>query len=243
MSWIPSFGWYASAQLALPTFRTINPLIGRDFDEIMEIIWGPEVGKACADIFRQARWRRERDTFRRRSTTRFDMEEQQAFEWETQRVRLPSGELGVVCYFKEVTQLTRAQAAARASEAHPSSRRKRRAWESGNGMCVRGRSGAQVFRIYGVPPTADGMVSYQMWAERVLAEDLPDQERLLRARLEQGGVCESFAFGVEMARFATFERWTPPRVGADRATEWVLGSNLDITELKFAEQHPGATGR
>ena len=27
---------------AMPIFTSVNPLLGRDFDEVMEIIWGPE---------------------------------------------------------------------------------------------------------------------------------------------------------------------------------------------------------
>lgn len=37
---------------ALPVFASVEPLIGRDFDEVMQIIWGPEVGPQCANIFR-----------------------------------------------------------------------------------------------------------------------------------------------------------------------------------------------
>ena len=39
---------------------------------------------------------------------------------------------------------------------------------------------AQMFEIYGLPPTAEGRVEYQDWRARVVPEDLAHQEELLQ---------------------------------------------------------------
>ncbi len=40
----------------------------------------------------------------------------------------------------------------------------------------------QMFRIYGIAPTAGGMVRYETWSTAVLNEDLPSQESCCRQR-------------------------------------------------------------
>ncbi|MES2920571.1 MAG: ATP-binding protein [Verrucomicrobiota bacterium] len=89
--------------LAQPVFKHVNPLIGRDFCEVMNILWGPEVGGQCVDIFRHTLKTGERYISPSFSHRRQDIGVEQAFEWETQRVTLPDGQHGVVCYFNDVT--------------------------------------------------------------------------------------------------------------------------------------------
>jgi len=97
--------------VALPAFVSVNPLIGRNFDEVMEILWGPERGGEFARIFRRTLMTGERCISPRFSAQRHDIGEEQAFEWETQRVTLPDGRHGVVCYFSDVTERHRIETA------------------------------------------------------------------------------------------------------------------------------------
>jgi PAS domain S-box-containing protein len=101
--------------LARPTFKNIEPLIGRDFGEVMEILWGPLATDLCA-IFRHTLTTGERYASPRFTELRADLGEEAAYEWETQRVTLPDGQFGVVCYFNEVTEYTRGERALRESE-------------------------------------------------------------------------------------------------------------------------------
>ncbi|MBC7671303.1 MAG: PAS domain-containing protein, partial [Polaromonas sp.] len=100
---------------SLPFFASAQPLIGRDFDEALGIVWGPEMGPQIASIFRHTMATGERYVSPRFSEQRHDIGVVQAFEWETQRVTLPDGQLGVVCYFKDVTERERSEAARRES--------------------------------------------------------------------------------------------------------------------------------
>jgi len=92
------------------------PIIGRDFTEVMHIIWGPELGSELADIFRHTLKTGERYISPRFTAQRHDLGREQSYEWETQRVTLPNGRHGVVCYFTDATERQRAEDALRSSE-------------------------------------------------------------------------------------------------------------------------------
>ncbi len=100
-----------------PYFAAVQPLIGHDFDEALEIVWGPEIGPQIATRFRHTLATGERYVSPRFSEQRHDIGVQQAFQWETQRITLSDGQPGVVCYFQEITARERAEAALRESEA------------------------------------------------------------------------------------------------------------------------------
>ena len=101
---------------AMPTFETVRPLIGRDFNEVLEILWGPEIGRQCATIFRHTLETGERYESPAFVEQRHDLGKEQAYEWETQRVTLPDGQHGVVCYFHDITARVGMEQALRASE-------------------------------------------------------------------------------------------------------------------------------
>ncbi len=96
---------------ALPAFGSIDPLLGRDFAEVMEFLWGPEVGGECTRIFRHTLETGESYFSPPFKNQRFDVELEQAVDWETRRMTMPDGRYGVVCYFTDVTARRRAEAA------------------------------------------------------------------------------------------------------------------------------------
>ena len=102
--------------LARPTFAAAEPVIGRDFAEVMCILWGPVVGKQLADIFRHTLATGERYISPRFTGQRHDLGEEKSYDWETQRITLPNGQSGVVCYFTDVTEQWLLEEALRASE-------------------------------------------------------------------------------------------------------------------------------
>ncbi len=96
---------------AVPAFENVASPIGRDFSEVMHILWGPEVGGEIVKIFRHTLATGERYISPRFSEIRQDLGEEKSYEWETQRVTLPDGQHGVVCYFNDITeQMREAQA-------------------------------------------------------------------------------------------------------------------------------------
>ncbi len=94
---------------ALTVFAPVHPLIGRDFREVLEILWGEKTGSEVASIFHHTLTTGERYLSTQFSATREDLGLEQAYEWETQRIMLPDGQHGVVCYFTDVTERRRAE--------------------------------------------------------------------------------------------------------------------------------------
>jgi len=96
---------------------------------------------------------------------------------------------------------------------------------------------AQMFLLYGISPTADGFVQYTDWSGAVLAEDLPENERILQETMRCGGqsrrefrICRRHDGAVRH-----IEAVETVRANAQGETEWVVGTNLDVTERKTAE--------
>ncbi len=103
--------------LALPVLATVQPLIGRDFNEVLSTIWGGELGQQLGDIFRHTLKTGERYISPPFAEQRQDLNTVKAYDWETQRVTLPDGRHGVVCYFSDVTERKRAEKELHDSEA------------------------------------------------------------------------------------------------------------------------------
>ncbi len=94
---------------AMPLFGAILPLIGRDFSEIHHLLWPRRVSDEIVARFRHTlktgeSYQSSEFTGRRRDTGATEV-----YEWQIQRVTLPAGELGVVCFFLDITERKRAE--------------------------------------------------------------------------------------------------------------------------------------
>jgi PAS domain S-box-containing protein len=96
---------------------------------------------------------------------------------------------------------------------------------------------AQMFKIYGVAPTDDLSVDYSVWRNAVLPEEVRVQEAMLQATVHSGG--SGFrSFRIRRANDGNYrhiEAVETVRRNNNGQVEWVLGTNLDITERKHAE--------
>jgi PAS domain S-box-containing protein len=104
--------------LALPVFKAVHSFVGRDFSEILHIVWGQDVGDQIVNIFRHTLETGERYISPPFCELRADLGVIQAYEWETQRVILADGKHGVVCYFTDVTERKLAENEVVEREAH-----------------------------------------------------------------------------------------------------------------------------
>lgn len=98
-------------------FANVRPLIGRDFAEVMHILW-PE-GFATEAIMRFRHTLKTGEPYVAAPLTeqRADVGEVESYDWKIERVMLPDGQWGVVCYYYDVTEQKRAEDALRTSEA------------------------------------------------------------------------------------------------------------------------------
>lgn len=98
---------------ALPIFANIHPLIGRSLIEILFIMWPKRIATPMAARFRhtlQTGDPYESPPFNER---RKDNKVREDYEWQLQRIVLPNGEHGVVCFFNNITERIKAESAQR----------------------------------------------------------------------------------------------------------------------------------
>ena len=96
---------------------------------------------------------------------------------------------------------------------------------------------AQLFRIYGIEPTPDGMVDYSDWSGAVLPEDLAENEKILQETVRQAGRSVR-RFRIRRRSDGAcrhIESVETARTNAQGQTEWIVGTNLDVTERMEAE--------
>lgn len=103
-------------RLAAPVFKSVQPLLGRDFADIMTQVWGSEIGANVVKVFRHTLETGEKYVSPSFSEQRHDLGVQQAYEWETQRIALNNGRYCVVCYFHDVTSRLDTEKALRESD-------------------------------------------------------------------------------------------------------------------------------
>jgi PAS domain S-box-containing protein len=98
---------------ARPVFSGIHPLIGRDFSEIIHTLWPRRVADQIMLRFRRTLKTGVPYQSPEFSERRRDIGVQEIYEWQIQRVTLPAGEHGVVCFFSNITKRKQAEGAQR----------------------------------------------------------------------------------------------------------------------------------
>ena len=97
---------------------------------------------------------------------------------------------------------------------------------------------AQMFRIYGITPTEDGLVSYDIWAGAVLPQERARQAELLRKHAREGGVNHR-EFRIrrkDNGECRDIQAVETLGANAPGHSEWLVGTNLDVTDRKRAGQ-------
>lgn len=109
---------------ALPVFKNIQPLIGRSLSEIMHALWPRRVADQILERFRHTLETGAAFHAPEFSERRHDTGEKEIYEWQIQRVTLPAGEHGVVCFSDNITERKRAEEAQRRLDVMTASNRK-----------------------------------------------------------------------------------------------------------------------
>lgn len=94
---------------ALPAFKNVRRLIGRDFAEVLHVIWSKRVADQIVKHFQHTLKTGEPYQSPEFVERRKDTRVKEAYEWQIQRVILPSGEHRVVCFFNDITERKRAE--------------------------------------------------------------------------------------------------------------------------------------
>jgi len=91
-------------------FENVHPLLGRDFDEVLRVVWPEPFVSEALGRFRHTLATGEPYVAKRTIEQRADLEVVEAYDWRIERVELPDGRLGVVCYFYDLSERQRWEA-------------------------------------------------------------------------------------------------------------------------------------
>jgi len=101
---------------ALPVFGNIPDLIGRDFDEVIHILWSKAYADEIVERFRQTLETGEPYIVPERIEKHRDRGVTEFYESQINRIPLPEGGYGVVCYFRDISAQVLARVAIAESE-------------------------------------------------------------------------------------------------------------------------------
>ncbi len=94
-------------EMARPVFENIPQLIGRDFNEVIHILWPGEFADEILRIFRRTLETGEPYEALERHEQRLDSGAVESYEWRLNRLLLPDGRPGVICYFRDISERKR----------------------------------------------------------------------------------------------------------------------------------------
>ncbi|HEX3598304.1 MAG TPA: PAS domain S-box protein, partial [Polyangiaceae bacterium] len=101
---------------ALPAFRQIPELVGRSFEEVMQLLWSKSDADDIVRVFRKTLATGGSYVTSQSVERASEPGVLEYFDWRIDRIPLPDGRFGVVCYFRDVSESKRAEAALKASE-------------------------------------------------------------------------------------------------------------------------------
>jgi PAS domain S-box-containing protein len=101
---------------ALRVFGEIPNLIGRDFGEVIHVLWDKEFADEVVAIFKNTLRTGKPYQTPERVEHRIDRDATEYYEWRVDRIPLPEGGFGVVCYFRDISEQVRARVAISESE-------------------------------------------------------------------------------------------------------------------------------
>lgn len=90
-------------------FANVRPLIGRDLDEVLRLIWPEPFASEAIERFRHTLATGEPYHAARTVEQRADTGVTEAYDWKTERITLPDGRPGVVCHFYDLSEQQRHQ--------------------------------------------------------------------------------------------------------------------------------------
>ncbi len=98
--------------IALAVFGSIpGGVIGRDFGDVMHILWDKDYASEIVGAFRHTLSTGEPYVAPERAKVRQDRGVTELYEWRIDRITIPDGSFGIVCYIRDVSEQQKAAAA------------------------------------------------------------------------------------------------------------------------------------
>jgi PAS domain S-box-containing protein len=173
--------------VALPVFGDIpGGVIGRDFDEVIHILWNKDFADELVRIFQHTLATGEPYVSAERGEQRLDRGVTEYYEWRLDRLVLPDGRFGLVCYFRDISERKIAAAAKAYLAAIVDSAEDAIISKDLNGVIQSANASAE--RIFGY--TADELVGRPV--RLLIPPDRQSEEDDILRRLRKGERVEHF---------------------------------------------------
>ena len=221
---------------ARQVFGDIPDLVGRDFDQVIHMLWPAEVADDIVARFRVTLATGVPYSVQEYVEERLDRRAREHYEWQINRIPLPDGGYGVVCYFRDISLRVRARLALAEAEQR-----------------FRFMAESMPQKIFTAKPDGDfdyvnpqwteltGLTCEHIcaggWPQFVHAEDLDENLASWRRAVESG---EPFLVEHRFRRADGQYRWHITRAlprwdGAGNVLAWV-GSSTDVHELQEIQE-------
>jgi PAS domain S-box-containing protein len=97
-------------------FKEVRPLLGRDFAEVVHLLWPEPAAAEILGHFRNTLESGEPYHSKDFAVRRQDIDSVQRYEWEISRITMPDGQYGVICYYYDSTKLCEVEEALKAAD-------------------------------------------------------------------------------------------------------------------------------
>ena len=227
---------------ALPPFGNIPDLIGRNFGEVMHLIWPIDKANEVIEIYKHTLETGESSVVKEMIEQRVDNKEIGYYAWEIHRIPLSNGKKGVVCYFQDISERVLAQQKIKDSEW-----RLRYATESAKLTFVEidlatgvAYTPENFVNVMGYAPPIEQETNGSIGAQALLEHVVPDDRLTVQTALKQ------FFDGQPVGKIDYrilgddhIERWIESKWSIELSRDGKpiksFATNLDITERKSTE--------
>jgi PAS domain S-box-containing protein len=231
--------------LARPVFGGIPGLIGRDFNEVIRLLWPEQFADEIVRIFRHTLETGEPFESPESGEQRLDRDAREAYEWRLNRLPLPDGRFGVVCYFREISERKRIR-----EELQETTARHEQHMRLFDGVASTTPDFAYVFdpqgrflyanrrllEVWGMK-LADAVgktcreLGYEQWHHDMHMREIKeviDTKQSIKGEVP----FKAPLTGI----FGVYEYIFTPVFGPDGAVEFIAGTTRDVTDRKRAEE-------
>jgi PAS domain S-box-containing protein len=173
--------------LAESVFGDIPGLIGQDFATVLRILWHSDYADEIVRLFRHTLETGEPYLAPERNAERLDRGIAEIYEWQINRIELPDGRYGVVCYFRDISVHIRARNALQDADRQKDEFLAMLAHELRNPLAPIQNASTLLAAITHHEPRAQfsvGVIKRQVTQLTRLVDDLLDVSRITQGRIE-----------------------------------------------------------
>jgi PAS domain S-box-containing protein len=214
-------------------FGDIPGLIGRDFTEVMRILWTEEYAQELTTIFRNTLETGEPYVTPEHVEYRIDRGVSEWYEWRIHRILLPDGTYGVVCNFRDISEQVRT----RAEIAHSEERFRAFVTATSDVVYRMSADWTEMQNLRGRDFIADTADSSFGWLQKYIhPDDQPTVLKAIRKAIDNKSPfeLEHRVIRVDGSLGWTFSRAVPLLDEDGEILDW-FGTARDITETKNTE--------